>query len=144
MKKEDALKALGEKFGAEVEGESVFIPLEKLKDAARFIKEDLGYNYFSFMTAVDWKENFALVYRVENMEEKEELIFKVKIERDQEAPSLASIYKGAEWMEREVFDLFGIYFSDHPDLRRILLPDEYQGHPLRKDFPIDAPFPPYR
>lgn len=144
MMREKTFKLLQEKFGAEIVGEVVSISLDKLRDVASFVKEDLGYSYFSFMTAIDWKEYFTLIYRVRNIEEKDEFTIKVKIEKDQKVPSISDIYKGAEWMEREVYDLFGIYFTGHPDLRRILLPDEYQGHPLRKDFPIDAPFPPYR
>ena len=96
------------------------------------------------MTAVDYKESFELVYEIRNIDEKDELRVKVKVGREEEVPSVTEIYKGAEWMEREVYDLFGIKFKGHPDLRRILLPDEYEGHPLRKDFPIDRAFPPYR
>ena len=127
-----------------MEGETGFIPLEKLIDTMNYLKMELGYDYFVFLTAVDWKEYFHLVYRLRNLTEREDITLKVKLEKDQPAPSISGIYKGAEWMEREVYDLFGIYFKDHPDLRRILLPDDYEGHPLRKDFPINAPFPPYR
>jgi NADH-quinone oxidoreductase subunit C len=59
-------------------------------------------------------------------------------------PSLVSIYRGADWMEREAFDMFGITFTGHPDLRRILLPDDWQGHPLLKSYDVDTPYPPYR
>ena len=62
----------------------------------------------------------------------------IPIDEAEEAPSITNLWVGANWPEREVYDLMGIKFSDHPDLRRILMPDEYRGHPLRKDFPIQG------
>ena len=61
-----------------------------------------------------------------------------------EVDSVTDIWPGAEWREREVYDMFGVIFRGHPDLRRILLPDDWEGHPLRKDYAVDAPNPPYR
>jgi NADH-quinone oxidoreductase subunit C len=58
--------------------------------------------------------------------------------------SLVDVYRGADWMERECYDMFGITFDGHPDLRRILLPDDWQGHPLLKSYDVDTPYPPYR
>jgi NADH-quinone oxidoreductase subunit C len=143
MRPEEVKSSIKEKFGFEVEEDRVTANLEKLRELMAYLKE-IGYDYFSFMTAVDYKEHFELVYEVRNIEEKHELRVKVKVEKDEEATSVTDIYRGAEWMEREVFDLFGIKFKGHPDMRRILLPDEYEGHPLRKDFPMDQVFPPYR
>ena len=59
-------------------------------------------------------------------------------------PSLFNVYRGANWMERECFDMFGIHFEGHPDLRRMLLPDDWVGHPLLKSYDVDTPYPPYR
>ena len=63
---------------------------------------------------------------------------------DAACPSLMPVYRGAVWMERECYDMFGILFEGHPDLRRILLADDWEGHPLRKDYAVDTPHPPYR
>ena len=67
------------------------------------------------------------------------LVVKTRVGEDQMAPSLTSLYKTANWQEREVFDMMGVKFSGHPDLRRILLPDPYPWHPLRKEFPVEGP-----
>jgi NADH-quinone oxidoreductase subunit C len=140
---EEIQKNIVEKFGAVIENGFLIIPVEKLKDVAQYLYSE-GFKYFSFVTAVDLRENFELVYRVRNLEKNLPLFFKVRIGREERVPSISHIYKGAEWHEREVFDLFGIVFLDHPDLRRILLPEDWEGHPLRKEYPIDTPHPPYR
>ncbi len=106
---------------------------ELLKIAEEF--KNKGYTYFSFMTAVDEKEKFSLCYRLSSLENKNSITIKVKIPRDNPViDSLTSLWAGANWQEREVYDLFGIIFEGHPDLRRILLPEYWEGHPLRKDY----------
>lgn len=108
-------------------------PEEFLKVAQEF--KDKGYTYFSFMTAVDQsvKGNFSLCYRLSSL--KDSVTLKLEIPRDNPVvDSVSSIWSGANWHEREVYDLFGITFKGHPDLRRILLPEDWQGHPLRKDY----------
>lgn len=136
---------LAERFGLTPEGDQLFVPPEKLLDLARFLKETQGFDYLSFITAVDYPTHIELVYRLENLDRRAAVTFKVKVEdKEGPVPSLVPVFKGADWMEREVFDLFGVRFDGHPDLRRILLPDDWEGHPLRKDYPIDMPAPPYR
>lgn len=140
-----ALETLKGKFGL-VEDPPGFLKtdIDNLQKVVDYIKTNLGFHYLTFITAVDYKENFELVYAFRNIETGEEVILKTSIGREDSAPSISDRFHGAQWHEREVYDLFGVHFDGHPDLRRILLPDEYEGHPLRKDYPMDAPFPPYR
>ena len=94
---------------------------------------------------MDWKtEGFDVVCRVENLETHLGLTLKTRIARDAPCPSLTGLYRGALWMERECHELFGIRFEGHPDLRRLLLPEDWEGYPLRKDYAVDTPHPPYR
>lgn len=100
------------------------------------------FDFLSNITAVDYypATRFAIVYHLTSIPYQFQLTLKVFLDNDRsldnlpELPSVSSIWKTAEWHEREAFDLMGIYFTDHPDLRRILLPDDWQGFPLRKDY----------
>lgn len=97
-----------------------------------------GYSYFSFMTAVDYPDHFLMVYGLVNTGKHESIIIEAPLSKEEPvAPSSTGIWKGAEWHEREVYDLFGITFEGHPDMRRMFLPEEFEGHPLRKDFQSD-------
>lgn len=110
---------------------------------AAFLKEDreLHYNCLMDLTAVDhWKRKprFDVVYHFLSVANKFRLRLKVPVaEPEPTVDSLVSLWPAADWYEREVYDMFGIRFSGHPDLRRILLYPEFEGHPLRKDYPID-------
>jgi NADH-quinone oxidoreductase subunit C len=101
-----------------------------------------GYNFFEDVTAVDWfpsTPRFQLSYHIVSHSYKERIRLRVMV--DGEAPaveSITSVWPSANFYEREVFDLFGIIFEGHPDLRRIMMPDEWQGHPLRKDYPVEG------
>jgi NADH-quinone oxidoreductase subunit C len=139
-----------ERFALEPAGEpprlTVEPPRERWIELARFAQRDLGCRYFSFLTAVDWKEHgLEVLYRVENLQMPLALTVRVKLgPGETHCPSLTSVYRGADWMERECYDLFGVVFDGHPDLRRILLAQDWEGHPLRKDYPVDMPHAPYR
>jgi NADH-quinone oxidoreductase subunit C len=110
--------------------------------AAAAVVQAAGYNFFEDMTAVDWfpsSPRFQLSYHILSHTYKEYIRLRVMLEGD--SPSVASItpvWPSANFYEREVFDLFGIRFEGHPNLRRILMPDDWQGHPLRKDYPVEG------
>ncbi|MCI0546883.1 MAG: NADH-quinone oxidoreductase subunit C [Candidatus Rokubacteria bacterium] len=142
--------AIHERFGAPVEGSppafTVTVPRERWVELGRFARETLGCRYFNFSTAVDRKEQgLEVVARVENLEAGFALTMKTRLGAGASScPSLVPVWRGANWMEREGFDMFGIRFEGHPDLRRILLPQEWEGHPLLKSYAVDTPHPPYR
>ena len=125
---------------------SVTVPVERWRELGELAKGTLGCLYLSFSTAVDWKEHgLEVVARVENLDMNFSLTMKTKLPPgDPRCASLAPIWRGADWMERECYDMFGIRFEGHPDLRRILLPQDWEGHPLLKSYAVDTPHPPYR
>ena len=145
-----AAALIQDRFGVQASGEehSLLVELsrERWAECAAFAKERLGCLYFAFLTAVDWKEEgVEVVCRVENLEEKFSVTMKTRLgPGETHCPSLTSVYRGAEWMERECYDLFGVRFDGHPDLRRILLPQDWEGHPLLKSYDVAAPHAPYR
>ena len=101
-----------------------------------------GYNFFEDMTAVDWypaSPRFQLSYHLLSHSLKERIRLRVMLEEaTPSVESITSVWVGANFYEREVFDLFGIRFEGHPNLRRIMLPDDWKGHPLRKDYPVEG------
>jgi NADH-quinone oxidoreductase subunit D/NADH-quinone oxidoreductase subunit C/D len=113
------------------------VPADKLLNFAVKIKNDLGYDYLSSVTGVDYlpDEKMEVVYHAYQSTGGPPLVFKVQLEREKpELPSLVSVYPGADFQEREAWDLLGIRFLDHPNLQRILLWEGFEGHPLRKDY----------
>jgi NADH-quinone oxidoreductase subunit C len=124
----------------------VTVPPAEWTTFARFAKDDLGCRYFSFLSAVDWKEQgLEVVARLDNLDDRVGLMMKTRLGPGVSAcASITPIFRGADWMEREAYDMFGIRFDGHPDLRRILLSDDWVGHPLLKSYAVDTPHPPYR
>lgn len=111
--------------------------------ACRHLKEDpdLRYDFLSDLTAVDRlgeHPRFDVVYHLYSLQFKRRIRLKVQVEEGEAVPSVTSVWSTADWHEREVFDMFGISFEGHPDLRRILMPEGWEGHPLRKDYPVQA------
>ncbi|HUF49077.1 MAG TPA: NADH-quinone oxidoreductase subunit C [Vicinamibacterales bacterium] len=146
----EARGRIAEFAGAEVTADgpplAVAVPAAAWADFARFAQTRLGCCFFSFCSAIDWKaDGLEVVAWVANLDANVSLVFKARLGAGVTAcPSLTPVYRGADWMERECFDMFGIRFDGHPDLRRILLSDDWDGHPLLKSYPVDAPHPPYR
>jgi len=118
--------------------QTVIIKTEYLLKVADFLKNDpeLAFNYLTDLTAVDCHEYFEIVYRLTSLDHNQSLVLKVRCydRIKPEVPSVTGIWKGADYMEREIFDLMGIRFSGHPNLKRIVTWEGFQGYPLRKDF----------
>lgn len=130
----------GEKI--EFAGEaSAVLPVDKLLEATKAIRDEFGFDMLSTITAADyWPEEnprFHLFYRFNSIPNRMTLNVRVPISGlNPVAPTIEGVYKSANWNEREVYDMFGIKFSGHSDLRRLLMPEDWQGHPLRKDYPL--------
>jgi NADH-quinone oxidoreductase subunit C len=145
-----AASAIQERFGivpvAAADGLTVPLPVERWQEFGRFARETLGCGYFNFLTAVDWKaEGLEVVCRVEDVDARLAVTMRLRLALDAlRCPTLTGVWRGADWMERECYDMFGIVFDGHPDLRRILLGQDWEGHPLRKDYAVDTPQAPYR
>lgn len=111
---------------------------DSLAAVAEYLKntDSLKFDYFNFVTAVDYYSYFELVYRLESIEHNHSIVIKTRCyDRDNPAvPSLAGLWQGANFQEREVYDLMGIKFEGHPNLKRMFLWDGFEGHPLRKDW----------
>jgi NADH-quinone oxidoreductase subunit C len=143
------LEKLKEKFGAGIVessdalGEnSIVIDRDKAAEIFRTLHDDteFAFEFLIDVTGVDWPERrprFDVVYQLKSMSKNQRLRVKIKVNADDAwVPSAYPVWKSADWLERECFDMFGVEFHGHPDLRRILLYDAFIGHPLRKDYPF--------
>lgn len=101
------------------------------------ILKEAGFNYLANLTAVDYTDKFVMVYHIHSIPDNQRIMVKTELEHDNPTvDSVVSIWKTADWQEREVYDLLGINFTNHPNLIRILLPYDFTEHPLRKDFKL--------
>ncbi|MBS4025202.1 MAG: NADH-quinone oxidoreductase subunit C [Clostridia bacterium] len=118
----------------------VTITSKELLDLANKLKSDkYDFDFLVNLTAVDFEENFTVVYNFRSLSNKTKLVLRVVISKEEPSlPSVIGIWKTADWQEREVFDLLGIIFTGHPELHRILLADDFEGYPLRKDYKFDS------
>lgn len=141
----ETLKArFGDAIGSVVEfrGETtVGVKPDAIVDVCTFLRDDpvAAYNFMSDISAVDvWPDEprFQVNYHLYSMTHNTRLRLKVSVRDGQSIPSVTGVWPAADWFERETYDLFGVRFSGHPDLRRILLPEEYLGHPMRRDAPL--------
>jgi NADH-quinone oxidoreductase subunit C len=123
---------------------TILVPRERLRRAAEFLRGDpeLQFTYLSDVTGVDrfpGEPRFELNYHLLSLARRETLRLKVRVAgSDPVVESVTAVWPTAGWHEREVFDLFGVRFEGHPDLRRILMPEDWEGHPLRKDYPVEG------
>ena len=117
------------------------IKKDSLIDICRFLKDDfeLQLNFLSDVLGTDYfpqKPRFEVVYHLYSIPKKHRLRLKIKIEDGESVPSVTSIWSSADWAERETYDMFGIRFEGHPNLKRIYMPEDWDGFPLRKDYPL--------
>lgn len=116
------------------------IAADRIAGVCRFLKDDQKFVRFSTVTGVDWypqEPRFEVVYHLHSPERNERLRLKCRLPGENpEIDSVTGVWRGANWYERETFDLFGIRFRNHPNLKRIMLPENWNGHPLRKDYPV--------
>ena len=142
----DLVKRYKEKFGPAIleawvdrKQSILVVARELLAEICIFSRDDEKFDWLSDLTAVDWpkrEKRFDVVLNMYSFERNERLRLKVHAAAEERVPSVQGIWATANWMEREVYDMFGVVFEGHPDLKRILLPDEWQGYPLRKDYDI--------
>jgi NADH-quinone oxidoreductase subunit C len=137
----EPLEALKVRFQAEEFALGALVPAEALLDSLRALRDQYGYRFYVAASATDRGETLEIVHGLRNVDSGDEFFVKVALPAEKpEVDSAAPVFAGAEWHEREILDLFGVTFRSHPDPRRILMPDEYEGHPLRKSFPMNTPW----
>jgi NADH-quinone oxidoreductase subunit C len=147
LKEDSVAVALQERFPDALEGghaergePTLFILPSQIVEVCRFLKEGQGFLRLSGITAVDWHPaapRFEVVYLLHSLDRNMRRRLKCWVaESVCEIDSVTSVWRSANWYEREVFDMFGITFRGHPDLRRILMPTDWEGSPLRKDYPV--------
>ena len=144
------LEALTTRFAglavSEFRGDTrVVVPAAQAYDILSYLKSEHGYDYLVDVTCVDYlnyrdaTDRFGLVYLLTNIAENDRVTIRTFLnEPNLSIPSVVPLWEGADWMEREVYDMFGIVFEGHPDLRRILMPEEFTAFPLRKDYPLQG------
>ena len=120
---------------------TIYVPADRLVDACRALRDSgaLQFNTIIEVTAADYfprEPRFEVVYHLLSIPRRLRLRVKVRVPDGGALPTVQGIWKGAAWPEREVWDMFGIVFTGHPDLRRLLMPEDWDGHPARKDYPV--------
>jgi len=130
----------------EFRGEQTIVLMpENLVEVCMYLKKNLQYDFLETVTAVDWPERvprFDIVYQLLSIQHQSFVRLKIRVGQHREehpsVPTVTSVWVGANWYEREIYDLFGIIFTGHPDLRRILMPADWTTYPLRKDYPLSG------
>ncbi|MGH7949496.1 MAG: NADH-quinone oxidoreductase subunit C [Candidatus Binataceae bacterium] len=141
--------SIKERFGADIlsaesahGNDAIVVARERAPELLRTLRDDseLAFESLADLTAVDWPDRdprFDVVYQLHSLSKRHRVRVKIRVAaNDAWAHSATALWKSADWLERECYDMFGIDFRGHPDLRRILMYDEFQGHPLRKDYPV--------
>ncbi len=150
MTHDETLGKLRERFGADAfttsefrDNKRVVVPAGRVTETLRLLKEECGFDMLFELTATDYlrypdaKDRYGVVYGLLDTRAGTRLFVRTFVnDPDPELPSAYPLWKGADWLEREVYDMYGIVFEGHPDLRRILMPEEFTAYPLRKDYPL--------
>ncbi|PIP40766.1 NADH-quinone oxidoreductase subunit C [Candidatus Desantisbacteria bacterium CG_4_9_14_3_um_filter_40_11] len=147
MSKQEIIETIKAKFAGVIEEVddtldlTVRIKKDGILDVCRFIHdtEGLDFDYLTDICGVDYPERqprFDVVYHLYSIDKKHRIRIKAAIGENESISSVESVWKAANWFEREAYDMLGIMFDNHSDLRRILLPEDWKGHPLRKDYPL--------
>jgi NADH-quinone oxidoreductase subunit C len=123
---------------------TVIAPVDRLVEVLTWMRDapEARFDYCSDMTTVDWPpraERFDVVYCLYSIPHRRRARVKARVADGQPVPTATGVWPATNWLEREIYDMFGIRFAGHPDLRRILMPDDWQGHPQRKDYPLEGP-----
>jgi NADH-quinone oxidoreductase subunit C len=120
---------------------AALLPRASWADAIGILRREHGFDFLVDHTAVDYPDRtprFTVVAVLENLSTHDRLVVKTRVAEGEAVPTLAHLYRSADWAERETFDMFGIPFEGHPDLTRIYMPPDYEGFPMRKDFPMEG------
>lgn len=147
MNKQEIIQIIKAKFAEAIEEVNDVMDLtirvkkESILELCRFLHDtpDMEFDYLSDICGVDYLSRefrFDVVYHIYSINKRHRLRIKAAVEENESISSVESVWKAANWYEREAYDMFGIVFDNHSDLRRILLPDDWNGHPLRKDYPL--------
>lgn len=143
----EVVEALRDEFGEEViwrvetyaNEDTVFVDKGRIVDVCRFLREEQDFNYFSDLGGIDRftdEDRYEVFYNLVSLERQKRIRLKVRVdETDMRVPSVTDVYRAANWNERECYDMFGITFDGHPDLRRMYMPEDFEYYPLRKEFP---------
>jgi NADH/F420H2 dehydrogenase subunit C len=118
------------------------VPREEILEVCRWLRDNPEFDlaYLAFVSAIDWPDRLEVVYQLGSLTKNHELTLKVPLPKaDARIPSVVELWPGADWHERETYDLFGIVFDGHPNLRRIMMSADWKGHPLRKDYVYEDP-----
>ncbi len=140
------IERLAEQFPGAIESQGNFagqhwavIAKDRLIDICTWLRDEASYDFLTDVTAVHWPSDdrpFEVVYHLYSYEHDDRVRLKVRLAEGESIPTVCRLWKTADWNERETYDMFGIRFDGHPDLRRILMPDDYTDFPLRKEFPL--------
>ena len=127
--------------GTSVDFPAVYVPADRLVETCMALRdaEAFRFDVLVELTAADYlprNPRFEIVYHLLSISTKARLRLKVRVGEGGSVPTVQSVWRAAGWLEREVYDMFGVVFDDHPDLRRLLMPEDWEGHPLRKDYPV--------
>jgi NADH-quinone oxidoreductase subunit C len=124
---------------------TIIVGAGRFADVCAFLRDTPGcqFDYLSDLTAVDWparaEKRFDVVASLYSTKLRHRVRVKARLAEGEAVPSVTGVWPAANWLEREVYDMFGVTFTGHPDLRRILMPLDWQGHPQRKDYPLEGP-----